>query len=412
MQSLTVSLVQAPQHGYLELAQDGGFTYEPDADFFGSDQFTYQLSDGVDLSNVGTVSLTVQPVNDTPVGVDDAYFVELDQPLVTTAADGVLANDSDVDDSSLTAIRVDDPRDGGLQLQADGSFTYTPQAGFTGTDTFTYRASDGESETDPISVVLFVGTPPVRISEVMAANANTLTTRVREQPDDSFRGEPLSPDWIELRNLTSSELDLSGYHLTEQPGDLQRWAFPDGTVIPADGYLVVFADRLNITDPQLDEAGLLHTNFKLDVAGEYLAVTSPDGDVLHEYQPDYPPQRADVSFGIASDDRIGYLLAATPGEANTAVYPGVVADVTFTADRGFYSEAFQVEILTTTPGSTIRYTLDGSPPDTSNGEIYSEPITISTTTVLARRGVQGRLPALHGRCPDLHFRAGCAATGW
>ena len=381
-QTLVVSLLETPQHGSLQLADDGSFSYLPDADYFGSDQFTYQLSDGVDPSNTATVNLTVEAVNDLPVGVGDAYFIQVDEVLTTIVDNGLLANDSDVDNPVLTATLAAAPSHGELQLQADGSFSYTPQSAFKGTDTFTYQASDGQNQTEPIEVTLFVGSPPVRISEVLAANASTLTTRVRENAGDSFRGEQLTPDWIELRNLTSSPLDISGYHLTEQRRDLQRWEFPSDTIIPAGGYLVVFADRLNITDPALDEAGLLHTNFKLDVAGEYLAVTSPEGIVLDAYDPGYPAQRADFSFGTGSDGTLGYLLAATPGEENTGLYVGVVSDTTFTVDRGFFSESFEVEIATTTPGATIRYTLNGDPPDTSSGEVYSGPITITTTTVL------------------------------
>ena len=381
-QTLVVSLVEIPLHGSLDLGDDGSFTYLPDTDFFGADQFTYQLSDGEDTSSTAVVHLTVQSVNDAPVGMDDAYFVQLGQQLAVDAENGLLANDSDVDNPVLTAILEQGPSHGELQLQPDGAFTYTPHNAYEGMDTFLYLASDGQDTSEPVPVSLFVGTPPVQISEVMAANAGTLETRVREEADDSFRGERMTPDWVELRNLTSSSLDISGYHLTDQRGDPQRWEFPADTIIPPNGYLVVFADRLNITDPALDEVGLLHTNFKLDVAGEYLAVTSPEGEVLDAYDPGYPAQRADVSFGIGSDGTLGFLLAATPGEANNEVYPGVVADAVLTVDRGFFTEAFQVEIGTTTPGATIRYTLDGSPPDTSNGMVYGDPITITTTTVL------------------------------
>ena len=172
------------------------------------------------------------------------------------------------------------------------------------------------------------------------------------------------------------------------------WQFPAETIIPANGYLVVFADRLNITDPDLDEQGNLHTNFKLGVDGEYLAITSAEGAILHAYEPEYPKQRADVSYGVTVDGTEGYLLAATPGEDNSAMYAGAVGDTTFSVDRGFYSDAFPVTISTGTAGATIRYTLDGSPPDSSNGEIYTGPITITTTTVLkAAAFLEDHLPS-------------------
>ena len=71
----------------------------------------------------------------------------------------------------------------------------------------------------------------------------------------------------------------SGMHLTDDAGDLTKWTFPAGTVIETDGYLVVFASGRDIQDPSLDENGYLHTNFKIDSDGDYLAVTTSDGTV-------------------------------------------------------------------------------------------------------------------------------------
>lgn len=79
---------------------------------------------------------------------------------------------------------------------------------------------------------------------------------------------------------------------------------------------------------------------------------------------------------------------ATPGWINGPPSSlGNVADTTFTVKRGFFTAPFQVEISTPTPGATIRYTLDGSTPDETNGSTYTGPLTISSTTVLRARGV-------------------------
>ena len=94
------------------------------------------------ISNVATVTITVTPVNDAPVAADDGYATDEDTPL-TVAAPGVLANDTDVDGETLTAVLVAGPTHGTLTLNADGSFTYTPAANYNGTDSFTYRANDG-----------------------------------------------------------------------------------------------------------------------------------------------------------------------------------------------------------------------------------------------------------------------------
>src|SRR5262249_31559572 len=114
----------------------------PAADYNGPDSFTYRANDGTLNSNVATVAITVNPVNDAPVAGNDGYSTNEDTAL-TVAAPGVLGNDSDADGDPLAAQRVSGPAHGTLTLNADGSFTYTPAAGFSGTDAFTYWASDG-----------------------------------------------------------------------------------------------------------------------------------------------------------------------------------------------------------------------------------------------------------------------------
>src|SRR5262249_39696556 len=139
---LTIILVSGPAHGTLSLNVDGSFKYTPAANYNGADSFTYKVSDGTTESNVATVSLTVNPVNDFPTAHNDAYSVAEDNVL-TVAAPGVLANDSDVDGDSLTATLVTSPTHGSLVFHADGSFVYTPQANYNGSDSFQYAAFDG-----------------------------------------------------------------------------------------------------------------------------------------------------------------------------------------------------------------------------------------------------------------------------
>ncbi len=95
------------------------------------------------------------PPNTAPVGVDDAYGTDEGEAL-TVSAPGVLANDTDAEDDSMTATDATQPANGDVVLNADGSFTYTPDAGFHGTDTFTYRADDGTVTSEPATVTITV----------------------------------------------------------------------------------------------------------------------------------------------------------------------------------------------------------------------------------------------------------------
>ncbi|MEX2186985.1 MAG: lamin tail domain-containing protein [Pirellulales bacterium] len=336
---LSAVLVQGPLHGTLELAADGSFTYRARANYFGPDSFTYRASDGEFDSNVAMVAINVLPVVDTPQAASDEYLVAAGTSTSLSAAVGVLANDFHPDDIAFVAVLASNVAHGNLTFNSDGSFTYVPEAGFVGTDQFTYRVDDGSALSAPALVVLNVTATPVVISEFMASNDTTLATRVRASSGVGFSGGLRYFDWIELRNLSTTTLDIGGFHLTDRSGNLTRWQFPAGTMIPAAGHLVVFASGLDITDPALDERGYLHADFQLGASGDYLAVTAPNGEVLHQYAPRYPVQFTDVSYGITADPIPGFFLSPTPGAANANIVdtagpivsevtenPGVLAD--------------------------------------------------------------------------------------
>ncbi|SFP13623.1 VCBS repeat-containing protein, partial [Chitinophaga sp. YR627] len=138
--SLTASLVTAPVNGTIVLNADGSFTYTPNADYNGLDSLVYQVCDnGVpSLCDSGVVRFTVNAVNDAPVAVDDNVTVTEDVP----ATGNVLTNDTDVEGNALTASLVTAPVNGTIVLNADGSFTYTPNANYNGLDSLVYQVCD------------------------------------------------------------------------------------------------------------------------------------------------------------------------------------------------------------------------------------------------------------------------------
>ena len=144
---LTYSVVSGPSHGSLSGAAPN-VSYQPQANYNGLDSLTFRASDGLADSNVAAVSITVLAVNDPPAAANDAYGAQAGATLSVTAP-GVLGNDSDIDNPTLTATMVSGPVHGSFTLNANGSFSYTPAAGYSGPDSFTYRASDG---LDPSSV--------------------------------------------------------------------------------------------------------------------------------------------------------------------------------------------------------------------------------------------------------------------
>ena len=207
------------------------------------------------------------------------------------------------------------------------------------------------------------------ISEFMAVNDSTITD------DDGDRS-----DWIEIHNESAAAVDLGGYYLTDDDGNLLKWLWPS-VILPAGGYLLVWASDKNRTDPSAP----LHTNFKLSGSGEYLALVQPDGSTVeHEYAPGFPEQSSDISYGLSADlSSERCFLDPTPGSQNNESRScGFVAEVAFSVERGFYDSSFSVALATPTPGATIHYTLDASEPSDTHGVVYTGPIDVSTTTTL------------------------------
>ncbi|SVC29055.1 uncharacterized protein METZ01_LOCUS281909, partial [marine metagenome] len=162
--------------------------YTPDLNYNGSDSFTYRVFDTVSLqSDTGTVTITINPVNDAPVAMDDEYETQEEEPLVVDVP-GILANDEDVDDSTFTIVLIGSVSNGVLELDDDGSFTYTPDEGYSGTDQFYYRINDGELSSDIAVVTIMVSPvddPPIAedISVTLSEDGSASITLIGTDED-------------------------------------------------------------------------------------------------------------------------------------------------------------------------------------------------------------------------------------
>ncbi len=164
-------------HGQAVLLADGSFTYTPNPDYHGSDSFEYKLCDDgtPEACCTGLVEITIQNVQDAPVANPDFYTVDEDIVLTTTPANGVLSNDTDADGNALTAILGQSPAHGTIILNANGSFTYTPNLNYFGTDTFTYYANDGTDNSAEAVVTITinpVNDAPVAVDDQAETDEN------------------------------------------------------------------------------------------------------------------------------------------------------------------------------------------------------------------------------------------------
>jgi hypothetical protein len=157
---LTFEIINNPQHGAL-----GGATpnlvYTPNTNFSGTDIFSFRAYDGQAYSQTANVIITVSGESDTPLAQADTYFVDRDSILNVAVVNGVLSNDISPQGVPLQAVLEDDVSHGTLAINSNGSFTYTPDNGFSGEDSFTYYAIAGVEVSNTVTVKLFVGASKV-----------------------------------------------------------------------------------------------------------------------------------------------------------------------------------------------------------------------------------------------------------
>ncbi|HUS34822.1 MAG TPA: lamin tail domain-containing protein [Verrucomicrobiae bacterium] len=241
------------------------------------------------------------------------------------------------------------------------------------TTTYTLTATNAGG---PVSATVNVGVDvallPPRINEFMADNENGL----RDEDGDHS-------DWIEIYNPNDYGVDLGDFFLTDNPANLLQWRFPN-VRLPRRGFLVVFASQKS----RRAVPGELHTNFKLDTNGEYLALVDSSRQILQQFPASYPSpatfpaQTKDASYGLGTNSTLGFFRATTPGASNGFAFTGIVGDLRFGRERGFYDTNFALTIQCPTPGVTIRFTTNFATPTATAGTVYSSPIAVTRTMVV------------------------------
>ena len=240
--TLSAAVVSDVSRGSLTLTGDGSFSYTHDGSDTTGDSFTYKANDGTGDSNVVTVSITVTPVNDLPVATGDSYTVAEGGTLSVGTGDGVLANDSDAENNTLSAAVVSNVSQGSLTLSGDGSFSYTHDGSETTGDSFTYKANDGTGDSNVVTVSITV-TPvndlPVATGDsYTVAEGGTLSVGtgdgVLANDSDADTGDTLSAAVVS--DVSRGSLTLTGdgsfsytHDGSETTGDSFTYKANDGT---------------------------------------------------------------------------------------------------------------------------------------------------------------------------------------
>ncbi len=201
--TLTATDVDGDSLTYVVTAQPGKgtlsgtppvLTYTPGENYNGPDAFSFTASDTAATSGVATVNITVKPVNDQPQADDDQATTNEDTPVVIS---NLLANDTDVDNDSLTITAFSRTANGQLEQQQDGSVAYTPNLNFYGEDSFTYTISDGNEGTATATVRITV----VPINDAPVAQAGL--------DKDVFVGDTVTLDGSGCGDVDEDPLNFS-----------------------------------------------------------------------------------------------------------------------------------------------------------------------------------------------------------
>jgi CshA-type fibril repeat protein len=305
--NLTVTTVATPGHGTATANPDGTVRYTPDAGFSGIDTFTYTATDSTGQTITQKVTVTV-----TPKGVDDTAATDYGTPVKID----VLANDPA---TTLQVTATTDPGHGTIVVNPDGTITYTPEAGFSGTDTFRYTATDsaGQKVTQTVTVL------------VRPAGSNDAETTPTDTP---VTLDVLANDPVDDLTITSVSTPSHGTAIsdggglvtyTPEPGFSGKDTFTYTATDP-EGQKVVQTVTITVTPVGADDKASTpsDTAVKIPVlsndptTGLTVTTTTPPGHGTVVVDPDgavtYTPQA-----GFSGTDTFTYTAKDSTGQAVT-----------------------------------------------------------------------------------------------
>ena len=287
--ALSIQVVDGPTHGSLYVT-NGQWNYLADSDYNGPDSFTYRVSDGQATSNLATVSILVQASNDAPVGEDDVRSTAEDTPLTITTA-SLMQNDYDIDGDALSFSIVNQPVNGQLTVNPDGTLEYIPDAEFSGADEFYYQVSDGEAVS-------------------AATRVDISVTAVNDSPiaaEDSFSVGVNERIVIRDRQLLINDSDVDSTNLEV-----------DIVAQPANGTLQAVNGGFQYT-PDEGFSGVDHFIYRATDGSSHSLPVSVEINVIPVSEQDvhYPVARPEIIAPPAPDDRTVPIEAIIAGDVKS-----------------------------------------------------------------------------------------------
>ena len=358
--ALTYSIASQPSHGSLDFDDDTGVvTYTPNADYNGSDAFTFTVNDGTVDSAPAMISITVEPINDAPVASAQQIVVDEDHST------GITLEGTDVDGDALTYAIATQPLHGTLTGTAP-NLTYTPEENYNGSDSFTFTVRDNGGLTSSAATVAITINP---VNDAPVADDQTIST-----PENTSRSFTLTASDVDGDALT--------YTIVTKPlhGVLLGKA-PDLTYTPYANYNGSDSLTFKVNDGTLDSA----------IATVTISIDSVNDDpVADATTPSQANEGASFTYNFtAADvdgDPLSWTLLSGPGaiDAASGVYTWTPEKGFVTAEQGASAEvSVEVEVsdgLGGTDTATLRITVlsddrdhDGVPNDEDNCPDLANP---------------------------------------
>jgi VCBS repeat-containing protein len=276
----------------------------PNSDWYGSEMITFKATDPGGAWDSDPATFTVTNVNDPPVANADSYDTYEDTPLVI-ATPGVLTNDVDADDDTLTAVKVSDPSHGTVTLNSNGGFTYTPLMDYEGTDTFTYKAYDGVvySNVATVTITVFgVNDPPIATDDTATVIMGSANNKIDVLANDVDPNEdPLTITEVSGASHGTVTTDGSFVYYTPTAGYYGSDSF---LYTINDGYGGTDTGEVNVTIQGLKRMRLLGRISNINVSDDGFTCFTANFVISLSFKPfDFTVYKSGESFVVSNTYR-------------------------------------------------------------------------------------------------------------
>ncbi|MAD89651.1 MAG: hypothetical protein CMK64_08115 [Pseudoalteromonas sp.] len=313
----SVVIESAPEFGQATITSTGSIVYVANENYFGDDTFTYSVKDFAGAkSNIATVNLQVDAINDAPVAEAQSLTTSEDTSLTITL------NASDTENSALTYRIIEDVTSGNLVQQSATQWQYTPSQNFTGSDSFSFVANDGELDSEPVAVsitVTVVNDAPILVGQSLTTN------------EDNALDISLTASDVDSTNITYRVASSPSNGSAEINGGVVTYT-PDTNFNGNDSFTIVANDGELDSEPATFSVSVSAINDAPVISGSPL--TQVNQDTVYSFTPNAQDLDSEtLSFNISNKpnwaqfDSATGQLSGVPSRGDVGVFENIIISV-------------------------------------------------------------------------------------